>query len=675
LCQDRQNTVEKIYIIDIYIIVNGDKLMITKYGKIGVFLFLSLLIGGNFVSISQGSSFQNNFSAEDANEHTAHSYSTGGILLPESEIPNNLPAGLNEPPVSWDWRDASINGKHGNWMTSIKNQGKCGSCWAFAAIATLEGMLNIRMNDPDFDFDLSEQHLVSCCTHYCNGCRGGSTYHAWLYLQKNGGAILESSFPYEAVDSNGCQLHGDCDKDPVLCSDKKDDWDYQQIPIDKDIGALSEPDRSTIQSIIVDHGPVAAYITVYSDLLDYSGGIYKHRNGEMVGGHIVSLIGYNDTEEYWIAENSWGKFWGEYGYFRIAYGECSIEKQIYFVDIDKEMLNFPPTANCGGVYQGTVGGPIDFHSDKSIDLENNIVSYNWNFGDGNTSNENNPSHSYSEKGMYRVTLTVTDEHGKTDSDEGAVFVDIWDIGNYWEYNISFETDEQVLYPILLPGSGSITNLILEVTDEDEQSYFLDFKGDLEAKLALNLDRKNTIFDLRLWSKLNYGTVSGSLIISKAGFGIEQYSLRVRGFGQLLILPIVPIPLWLPVPIDITIEKTYDEPKTLMGKIFEINEQWEIPFSNSSMELTFSVLFGMLSKTFNAQNFTDDEYTYICSDVTNVNTPAGSYQAYQLSSVTSYRYIDLYYSPAVKNVVAFNAGGGNSEILLYSGELISTNADE
>jgi hypothetical protein len=648
--------------------------MIAKYGKIGVFLFLFLLIGGNFASISQGSSFQNNFLSEDADEHLTHTYTTGAILLPESELPNDIPPGLNKPPVSWDWRDASINGNNGNWMTKIKAQGKCGGCWAFAAIATLEGMLNIRMNDPDFDLDLSEQQLVSCCTQYCNGCRGGSTYHAWLYLQKNGGAILESTFPYEAVDSNGCQLHGDCDKDPVLCSDKKDGWDYLQIPVDEDIGGLYEPDRSTIQSLIVDHGPVAAYIVIYDDLLEYSGGIYRHRYGDLVGGHAVTLVGYNDAEQYWIGKNSWGKFWGEQGYFRIAYGECSIEQQILFVDIDQEMLNFPPTANCGGIYKGKVGETIDFNSDKSSDFDNNIISYHWNFGDGSTSNETNPSHSYSEEGMYKLTLTVTDEHGKTDIDEGAVFVDIWDIGNYWKYNITFETDEEVLDPLSLPGSGSITNLILEVTDEDDQSYFLEFNGNLEGKLGMYLDWENTIFDFRLWSKLNHGTVSGSLKISKAGFGIQQLSLRFKGFGQLLTLPIIPIPLWLPVPIDITIVKTYDETRTLIGKIFEIDKQWEVPVFNSSMELTFSFLFGILSKTFNAENFTDDEFTYICSDVTNVNTPAGSYQAYQLSSVNSYRDIELYYSPAIKNVVKF-IGGGDSEIFQYSGELISTNADE
>ncbi len=650
--------------------------MIRLTNKIGVFLIISLFIGISLIPLSPGSITQDTSSTTERADQATQTYSTGGILLPESEIPNVLPTGLGEPPKTWDWRNASINGIQGDWMTSVKHQGKCGSCWAFAAIGTLEAMLNIRLNDPDFDLDLSEQQLVSCCGYPCNGCRGGSTYHSWLYLLEHGGAILESCFPYEQIDARGCQLYGDCDLDPVECEDKKEGWNYQQIPIDSDVGAISEPDRETMQSLIATHGPIASYILVYSDFNKYTGGIYRHRNGNLVGGHIVSLVGYNDEQGYWIGKNSWGKYWGENGYFRIAYGECYIENQIYYVDVDMETLNFPPTANCGGIYQGDSDEPISFHADQSTDMENNIVSYHWEFGDGSTSTQMNPTHTYTEKGIYTVRLTVTDEQGKTDTDEGAVFVDLWETGDYWTYDVSFESDEESLYPpILLPGSGSIDNLTLTVIDEDDQSYYLDFTGDVQGNVALNVDLEKIFFNLRAWTSFKHGSISGSLTISKAGFGIEEISLRIKGLGQLLILPIVPLPIWLPLPIDIVMEKTYDEPKILMGGILDHNEQWQIPPAQASMQFTIQAVFGMFFKTFDSEEFTDDDFTYICTDETMVETPAGSYQAFQLSSLSTYRNLDLYYAPSIQNVVKFTGGGGASEIFFYTGNLISTNTAE
>ena len=646
-----------------------------NHGKISVFFILILLIGINFVTLTQGSSIINNTVSNESDEQITHHYSTGGILLPESETTNNLPAGLDEPPLTWDWRDAEINGVQGNWLTSIKKQGDCGGCWAFAALATLESMLNIKMNLPDLDLDLSEQHLVSCCEYGCYGCRGGSTYYAWDYLEKNGGAILESSFPYQAVDAYGCGdwRSDDCDEEPVLCSDKKDDWDYLQIPIDDDFGALSQPDRSTIQSLIVNHGPVAAYITVYSDLNNYKGGIYEHKYGEYIGGHVVTLIGYNDAEEYWIGENSWGERWGEDGYFRIRYGECNIEQQIYFVDIDEEKLNFPPSANAGGIYHANIGETIYFHSDKTTDLTNDIISYQWDFGDGTTSNESNPTHTYEEEGMYPLTLTVTDEHGRVDIDESAVFVNMWDEGDFWEYDVSFDTDEHALYPpIYLPLGGSISNLKLEVTDVREDSYILDFKGDLKANLSMNVDRENSIFDFRMWSKFNQGFVKGSVQLSKAGFGVKEYSLRVRGFGHLLMLPVIPLPVWLPLPIDVTIEKTFEEERQILSKVPDAGKQWDLPATNSSLDLTLSAVFGLLSKTFEGRSVTERSDSFACTGVTTIDTQSGSYQAYKISSMSSDKILDFYYSPSVKNVVRFS--GGDTEFLSYSGELISTNTE-
>jgi C1A family cysteine protease len=71
---------------------------------------------------------------------------------------------------------------------------------------------------------------------------------------------------------------------------------------------------------------------VYNDFFSYSGGVYKKANNTVAGGHCVCIIGYNDAQQCWIAKNSWGTGWGESGYFRIGYGECGIDSEMYGVN-------------------------------------------------------------------------------------------------------------------------------------------------------------------------------------------------------------------------------------------------------------------------------------------------------------------------------------------------------
>ena len=635
-------------------------------------IVLMLVIGGNFISVEKVKSSSDLQSSDCSIETTNNDYCCGGFLLPETVIPNNLPSGTSEPPSTWDWRDAEYDGQKGNWMTSVKNQGYCGSCWAFAAIATLEGMVNVGMGLPDFDLDLSEQHLVSCCLYGCNGCKGGSPYYAWQYLKDNGGAILESSFPYEAVDANGCSdwRSDDCDEEPVLCSDKSDDWDEFQVPI-ATIGGQSTPDKSLIQSTIVNHGPVAAYMTIYADFRSYSGGIYEHKYGEFRGNHVVTLVGYNDEENYWIGKNSWGRFWGEYGYFKIAYGECNIEQQIYSVDVDLNAFNFPPSADTGGIYHGDVGETIYFNSDDSSDMDDDIISYEWDFGDGLTSTQLNPTHSYSEKGIYSLKLTVIDEHGEQDTDESAVFVDLWDVNDYWEYSINFQTNPDALYPpIYLPCEGSIKNLKLTVTEEDEDKYRLDFEGSVKGNMSMNFDIEDTIFDFRLWGKINYATIKGYIYLAKGGFGVEEINYRLRGFARLISIPCIPLPIWLPIPFDISVNTKMDVPRTILGISPAVGKSWDVPSSNSSFEITFSTLFGLLSKSFGNENVLEKNATFKCTESKDVTTGCGTFESFGISIQSSYKMLEYYYSPEVCNVVKIQ--GGDAELFNFSGELISTN---
>lgn len=200
-------------------------------------------------------------------------------------------------PSSLDWRN-----NNGDWTSPIKSQGSCGSCWAFSAVGVVESRINIALNNPNYDIDLSEQDLISCSG--VGSCEGGQENDALEYI-KSEGIVKESCFPYSATNGS--------------CSSKCANWQnelikvlvYNQLPASS----------SDIKQAIKNYGPVTVYVAVFEDFYDYAGGIYTSTYGDYLGLHAVSIVGYDDNNQYWICKNSWGTGWGESGYFRIAYSE------------------------------------------------------------------------------------------------------------------------------------------------------------------------------------------------------------------------------------------------------------------------------------------------------------------------------------------------------------------
>ena len=210
-------------------------------------------------------------------------------------------------PSSLDWR--LKNGR--NYMTSVKDQRNCGSCWAHAVIGTMEAMYNVEREIAGSQHalqypDLSEKELVSCSN--CGDCSGGPRWNPGIcaeYIKYNG-IVNEECFPYRGKD-------GPCEK----CFDWSEklafitDWDWVTQ------GAAN---KDAIINAIQD-GPLCFWMQVYSDFYDYRAGIYEPpASAEPTGPHKVILVGYNEDEDYWICKNSWGKDWGEDGYFRIKMG-------------------------------------------------------------------------------------------------------------------------------------------------------------------------------------------------------------------------------------------------------------------------------------------------------------------------------------------------------------------
>jgi C1A family cysteine protease len=223
------------------------------------------------------------------------------------EIPDDarfitLPPAENLP-KKFDWRD-----NNGNWVTPPKDQGNCGSCWDFAVVGQVEAWWKIYNNEPDSMIDLSEQFILSCAN--AGNCAQGGDPGLALEFVRSVGIPFESCFPYQA-------------RDGIPCGSACDNWEKQAVKIpDWSYITLGYDHIENIKNAVLRH-PVTSYFVAYQDLSSYSGGVYEHVWGDTLGGHLVLIVGWNDDEQSWICKNSWGTDWGDKGYFRIKWGECT----------------------------------------------------------------------------------------------------------------------------------------------------------------------------------------------------------------------------------------------------------------------------------------------------------------------------------------------------------------
>jgi C1A family cysteine protease len=247
----------------------------------------------------------------------------GAILMPPdtSQIKLlSLPI-IEDLPAKFDWRD-----NNGNWLTPVKDQGGCNSCWAFSAIAQVETWWKITNNNPDLMIDLSEQFLLSCSSVNCEPGLVGDA----LDFLKLTGIPTETCLEYQ----------GNAE---ISCSDACENWENEAVKIPEwGYITISEAITETIKNAIYHH-PVSATLSVYEDLSDgYVGGVYEHTYGTDNFGHAILIVGWNDEEQSWICKNSWGTGWGDQGYFRIKWGECGIGLNVSFIGNVSPVTNLSP---------------------------------------------------------------------------------------------------------------------------------------------------------------------------------------------------------------------------------------------------------------------------------------------------------------------------------------------
>ena len=371
-------------------------------------------------------------------------------LMKEISKPTNLDKASMKPtsidtPDYFNWMD--YEGQ--DWTTPAKSQGTCGSCAIFSALGALESIINIREGKANLNIALSEQYVLSCIP-FAGNCIGGNPYNAFYYIMCNrssgnncNGIIPESYFPYRGIDTDGCNGL-DYDNKPVLCDEKCEDWENYLIPI-SDFGKWypdgSSEDRDAIKTQIMQYGPVSTsmhttwYINGEDNFIDW--GFIHHDPDDYYSSslqfnsidHCILIVGWKDDPligngGYWICKNSWGTEWGYNGFFNIEYGCLRIDNsEIDWVVYNPDVyVNWRAIADAGGIYYGDVGHEIVFDASGSFDHEGEIISYDWDFGDGNHGSGMTALHIYESQGAYPVTLSIVDNEDNLVNDTTWAFI-------------------------------------------------------------------------------------------------------------------------------------------------------------------------------------------------------------------------------------------------------------
>jgi len=221
-------------------------------------------------------------------------------------------------PDSFDWRDNKIP-----VVTPVKDQGACGSCWAFSTTGNIEGQW--ALSTKQTVVSLSEQNLVDC-DHHCmtyenekscdSGCDGGLPPNAYAYVIDNKGIDTEASYSYEGYDQS-------CKFKAATVGAKISNWTF----VSKDEGDMAE--------VLISQGPLS--VAVEADMWQfYIGGVFYLPCGTSLD-HAVLLVGYGtetdvffQTMPFWTVKNSWGDDWGTSGYIFVerGNGKCGINTYV-----------------------------------------------------------------------------------------------------------------------------------------------------------------------------------------------------------------------------------------------------------------------------------------------------------------------------------------------------------
>jgi cathepsin L len=252
---------------------------------------------------------------------------------------------LKDVPESIDWRTKGV-------VSDVRNQGGCGSCWAFSAVAVLESHIAIQTGKL---LALSEQQMVDCTPNpkHCGGtggCEGATQPLGFEYVTNIGGAISRDLYKYTARDGK--------------CQDGQ-----AKLATIGGYTSLATNDYNALMLAVGTQGPVS--ISVAADAwFSYSSGIYNGKCGATIN-HAVVAVGYGADatgKKYWIVRNSWGTGWGEKGHIRLHREDTA-------KDVKCE-IDYSPASGSGcdgGPSQITVCGICGMYVDSSIPYGGKLI--------------------------------------------------------------------------------------------------------------------------------------------------------------------------------------------------------------------------------------------------------------------------------------------------------------
>jgi len=240
-----------------------------------------------------------------------------------------------EVPSTHDWRN--VDGK--SYVSPVRHQDMCGSCYAFASAGEVEARIRIATDNVHQPI-LSTQQVVDC-SPYSQGCEGGFPYLVAGKWGQDYGFVEESAYPYEGQDKE-CRDPGlkEFIKNPenIEFHDEKAFTQRYYSAMYRYVGGyFGNCNEESMKAELFRHGPIAVGFEVLDDFRYYKNGIYRHtgltsRVNNVAGleetNHAVLIVGYGHCDkenlDFWIVKNSWGDKWGEEGYFRIVRGEDNV---------------------------------------------------------------------------------------------------------------------------------------------------------------------------------------------------------------------------------------------------------------------------------------------------------------------------------------------------------------
>jgi len=303
-------------------------------------------------------------------------------------------------PSHFDWRD--FCGR--SYIGPVHNQGGCGSCYSFGAAAAGEGTYNFATGRYDASCsDLSESFIMWCLSElpeyqdHFGGCSGADYDYMELDALVNQGICSESDFSYRTSDPGSC----------THWSDPRVQFaSWHRVPCN---------DINAIKTAIMTYGVVDVAVNAGNAFQAYDNGIYQDAQTTCTGSptcayvttnHAVALVGWDDAEGVFYLRNSWGSSWGEGGYMRISYTSarvaCAVAYLVYGGSAPCAVTGYATVPASGEVNTG-----IQFRATGTAAAGcAGVPAFEWNFGDGQTSTDQNPIHTYATTGTFNWTLTT-----------------------------------------------------------------------------------------------------------------------------------------------------------------------------------------------------------------------------------------------------------------------------